>query len=107
MKITHNKVGQNINLSDSGRADKVNNPKGAPAEALGGAVNAKSSGDASTVSLSARSQDIMKAKELAMAAPDVREDRVAELQKMIDSGKYKVDSRDIADKMVDEEAQWA
>jgi anti-sigma28 factor (negative regulator of flagellin synthesis) len=28
------------------------------------------------------------------------------LQKMIDSGKYKVDAKEIADKMVDEEAQW-
>jgi negative regulator of flagellin synthesis FlgM len=109
MKITHNKVGQNLNLSDVGKADKANNPKGSAvgSDPLAELTGARGSNDASTVSLSERSQDVLRAKQLAMAAPDVREDRVAELQKAIDSGKYKVDAKDIADKMVDEESQWA
>ena len=45
------------------------------------------------VNVSERAHDIRRSKELALAAPDVREDRVAELQKMIDQGKYKVESR--------------
>ena len=109
MKITHNKVGQNVNLSDAGRTDKAS-AKGSAAtsgaDALSELTGARGSNDASTVSLSERSQDILKAKQLAMAAPDIREDRVSELQKQIDAGKYKVDAKDIADKMVDEEAQW-
>ncbi|MPM47238.1 hypothetical protein SDC9_93946 [bioreactor metagenome] len=32
--------------------------------------------------------------------PDVREDKVNELAKRIDSGNYKIDSKDIAEKMV-------
>ncbi len=107
MKITHNKVGTNLNLTDTGKANKAD----------GGKSDLKTSGSlsalgdakvqASNVNLSAQAQNIKKAKELAMAAPDVREDKVAELQKKIDSGKYNVSAKDIADKMVDEELLWS
>jgi negative regulator of flagellin synthesis FlgM len=108
MKITHNKVGTNLNLSDSSKTDKVNKPKSGGATALSEmAAGSSKASEGASVNLSERAQDVMKAKEIAMAAPDVREDRVAELQKMIDAGKYKVDAKDIADKMVDEESQWA
>ena len=109
MKITHDKVGQNLNLTDSRKTEKS-----------GGAKTSKISDDklaaldsnagvdsASRVNLSERAQDIKRAKEIAMSAPDIREDRVAALQKLVDSGNYKVDAKDIADKMVDEEAQWS
>jgi negative regulator of flagellin synthesis FlgM len=107
MKITHNKVGTNLNLSDTGKTDKANKAKSGGSDALAEMAAGASKSEGAQVSLSTRAQDIMKAKEIAMAAPDVREDRVAELQKMIDGGKYKVSSQDIADKMVDEESQWA
>ncbi len=108
MKITHNKVGQNLNLTDSGKAEKskkvdspaasIENLKSLPEEA---------STESSKVNLSQRSQDIRKAKEIAQKTPDVRADRVLELQKRIDEGTYLVDAKDIADKMVDEELQWS
>ena len=110
MKITHNKVGQNLNLSDTGKSDKAGkaNSKSGGAEALSDMTAGASRGsDSAQVNLSQRAQDVMKAKEIAMAAPDIREDRVAALQKAIDSGNYKVDAKDIADRMVDEESQWA
>lgn len=112
MKITHNKVGQNLNLTDAGKAEKTDKADKAKASKVSESALDKLSslggGDtASKVSVSERAQDIRKAKEIAMAAPEIREDRVAELQKMIDGGKYKVASKDIADKMVDEEAQWS
>jgi negative regulator of flagellin synthesis FlgM len=110
MKITHNKVGQNINLTDSGRVDKADKATGGKAGKISdeklAALDTSANDVASRVNVSDRAQDIKRAKEIAMSAPDIREDRVAELQKLIDGGKYKVDAKDIADKMVDEEAQW-
>lgn len=108
MKITHNKVGQNLNLSDLNRAERAGGsqrtevaPDGnAAAESLG------KNTETARVQLSQRAQDLQTAQEIAKAAPDVREDKVAALQKAIDEGKYKVAAKDIADRMVDEEAQW-
>lgn len=118
MKITHNKVGQNLNTRDTGRAGKgeASKTKDAGKADAASALDtegAKNVGalfgkdePASRVELSGRAQDMKKMTELAKAAPDVREDRIAELQKLIDDGKYKVSSKDVADKMVDEESQW-
>ncbi len=111
MKITHNKVGQNLNLTDSSKTEKSGKAGKAGASADKGnllaALDTKvSSDESSRVNLSQRAQDIKRAKEIAMATPDVREDKVAALQKLIDDGKYKVEAKDIADKMVDEEFQW-
>ena len=38
-----------------------------------------------------------------MKAPEVNADRVAHFQKLIDEGKYKVDAKAVADRMVDEQ----
>lgn len=105
MKITHNKVGQNLNLNDAnkaGRAGSAADEKMNIKDSMLGAL----SKDASEVKLSDRAKDIKRAKELALAAPDIREEKVQRLQKLIDDGKYEVSAGDIADKMVDEEAQW-
>lgn len=109
MKITHNKVGQNLNTVDTGKADKSDK---AGATAISDRKNSAAELKnielgAAKVDLSPRAQEMKKIKEAAMAAPDIREDRVAALQKMIDEGKYKVSAKDIADKMVDEELQWS
>ena len=107
MKITHNKVGQNLNLSDAGRTERAGQAgksKGVVSkdDMLSALDGPKSSDDSSKVNLSQRAQEIKRAKDLAMAAADVRVDRVADLQKRIDSGNYHVDAKEIADKMVDE-----
>ncbi len=109
MKITHNKVGQNLNLKDTPSAEKAGKASGDAK--VGGAKN-KSSADlselgATKVDLSPRAQDMKKAKEIAMATPDVDEEKVARLQKLIDAGQYSVDAKDVAEKMVDEEAAWS
>jgi len=105
MKITHNKVGQNLNISDTSKADKaqksgvdagLTKDLGKTLEELG----------ASKVDLSPRAQEMKKIKEAAMNAPDINEEKVARLQKLIDAGEYKVDAKDIADKMVDEQLMW-
>lgn len=53
------------------------------------------------VNVSDRAQMMQKAKDIAMNSSDVNESRVAELQKLIDSGKYKVDAEGVADRLVD------
>ena len=112
MKITHNKIGQNINLSDSSKSEKasekskldgVKNQKGASsADALKdlGSMNGT---EASKVALSERSQDIRHIKELATASPDIDHAKVEKFQRLIDEGKYKVDARAVADRMIDEQ----
>lgn len=109
MKITHNKVGQNLNTKDTGKADKTDKAKAAGTGHGAGKAAALMDSDlgATKVDLSPRAQDMKKAKEIAMATPDVDEAKVARLQKMIDSGTYNVSAKDIADKMVDEEIAWS
>lgn len=111
MKITHNKVGQNLNVRDNAKADKA----GAAGDAKGlekaKGVNVDgdakvSASDATKVNLSSRAQDIKKAKDIAMATPDVNEEKVSRLQKLIDEGNYKIDADAIAGKMLDEHQNW-
>ncbi len=112
MKITHNKVGTQLNTSDSAKAtgadkasasEKVKNQN----ESLGKANSAAAGAlDSTKVDLSPRAQEMKKIKDAALAAPDVDEAKVARLQKMIDEGSYKVSAKDIADRMVDEELKW-
>lgn len=52
--------------------------------------------------ISERSRQMSAARTAAVNAPEVREDRVAELKKKIASGSYKVDATAIADRMVDD-----
>lgn len=104
MKITHNKVGQNLNLTDSSKADKADGLKNKATGAADkvDALSSSSLGESSRVELSPRAQEAKRIKELATAAPDVDEAKVAKFRKMIDEGKYNVDAKAIADKMVDE-----
>ncbi len=113
MKITHNKVGQNLNLRDSGKTEKSGGPGAAaalkdstPGLEKADALKNLGSTEASRVDISKRAQDIRKAKEIALATPDVDEAKVARLQKMIEEGKYKVDAAELADKMIDEQLKW-
>lgn len=110
MRITHNKVGQNLNLRDTQKSDAsqksgsaIDGNKSGPADSKLGALDTLG---ATQVNISERAQDIKKAKEIAMKSPDVNEARIAELQKLIDEGKYKTDAKAIADKMVDEQLRW-
>lgn len=100
MKITHNKVGQNLNLVDGLKQDKADGAKGAK-ESLASSVPALAR-EASRVEVSDRAQEAKRIKELAMAAPDVDMAKVEKFRKLIDEGKYKVDAKAVADRMVDE-----
>mgnify|MGYP001394901601 FL=1 len=108
MKITHNKVGQNLNTNDSAKTEQTSAAKTNGAKNQNAAANALISSDlgATKIDLSPRAQEMKKAKEVAMAAPDIDEAKVARLQKMIDGGTYSVNAKDIADKMVDDHLDW-
>jgi len=54
------------------------------------------------VDLSPSSRMIKKIEEAALSAPDTRADKVAALKKQVESGKYQVNSDDLAGKMLKE-----
>lgn len=54
------------------------------------------------VDLSARAKDIQQVKQLLEQVPDVREDKVQELKRQIDSGNYRVQADKIAENMMSE-----
>lgn len=109
MKITHNKVGQNLNLTDAGKSDKAAGVAGKAAGKIADVkadALAQAQNESSKVELSPRAQEAKRIKELAMSAPDVDEAKVAKFRDMIDQGKYKVDAKAIADRMVDEHLEF-
>jgi flagellar biosynthesis anti-sigma factor FlgM len=61
-------------------------------------------GPAATVSLSSRSRELHGALAAANAAPDVREDRVAEVRRRLESGTYVIDPTRIARGILDSQA---
>jgi negative regulator of flagellin synthesis FlgM len=63
--------------------------------------------DAARPEISDRARDLSKAKAAATEAPDVREEKIAELKRRIAGGKYGVDSHAIADHMVDEHLEMS
>lgn len=109
MKITHNKVGQNLNLSDLNRADQAGlaNKSKSPAQANQQTLVDAVTQSSAKVQLSDRAQEAKKIKELAMATPDIDQAKVEKFRKLIDEGKYAVDSKAVADRMVDEHLMTA
>ena len=109
MKITHNKIGQNLNLTDSGKADKTDKATKKGTD-LGSskmdALLSSSLGESSKVELSPKAQEAKKIKEAAMSAPDIDEVKVAKFREMIDKGTYKIDPQAIADRMVDDHLEF-
>lgn len=101
MKITHNKVGQNLNLVDGTKTDAIKNSKTDKSSLLKD-IGANQLGESSRVDLSPRAQEARRIKEIANATPDVDMAKVEKFRQLIDQGKYKVDANAVADKMVDD-----
>jgi len=57
---------------------------------------------AAKTEISTKARDFAKAKAAAGEAPDVREQKIADIKARIASGKYEVNAQAIADRMVDE-----
>jgi len=58
--------------------------------------------ESSKAEISGRGREMANAKAAASDAPDVREERIAELKRRVSAGKYSVDADKIADRMVDD-----
>ena len=98
MKVNGSHLQNSVNISST-----KSNRSDAKADAAEGNVSAKDLQGSAKVNISEQAQLFAKGKEAA--TPDmntVREDRVAELQGLIDSGKYNVDAAAVADRLVDE-----
>jgi len=52
------------------------------------------------VNLSIQSKEINKIREVIEMTPEVRAERIAELRKLIDEGRYQVDAETLAEKMI-------
>jgi flagellar biosynthesis anti-sigma factor FlgM len=100
MKV-QNKTG-NINGVDPQKTDRLDLKSKQGKKDLGSLDKSAEFNDAARVDLSQRAQDMKKIKDLAMAEPSGRAEKIARLQKLIDEGNYKVDTEAVADRMVDE-----
>lgn len=89
-----NQVQNQINASRTARNERADR------------ADAKSRGVANAddlkAEISSRAKDAAMAKDIATKAPDVREQKIAQLKKMIAEGRYERDAKDVADRMVDD-----
>ena len=107
MKVRNDAVKTDLRANSSAAAKKTGEGQKPLTSRVGGDVLMDKLGSAK-VDLSPRAQDIKKAKEIALnSSKDIDEAKVARLQALIDSGQYKVDSRQVADKLVDEQVKNA
>lgn len=91
---------QNSKLSENNRSSKANRK---PILKIGASANPEiksSENSDAKVELSQSARELSMAKKAASDAPDVREDRVAELKSRIKSGSYEPDFGKIADNMI-------
>lgn len=99
-------VANNIQSTQTSEADKAKST--ARAEKLkamkeaGKSPNAGAISDSAKPEISEKAKEFSKALSVASSAPDVREDKIAELKKRINEGRYEVDSKKVADKLVDD-----
>jgi negative regulator of flagellin synthesis FlgM len=106
MKITHNKVGQNLNLRDVGKSDYVTK-SGSKSDVNSATPLKENVSTASTgVDLSPKAQQLQKAKEAALNAPDINREKVERLKAMVQSGTYKVDADAVAERMLNDHLEW-
>jgi negative regulator of flagellin synthesis FlgM len=72
------------------------------ADSAEGASEARGHAPAANAEVSDRAREMATARAAANDAPDVREDKIAELKARISGGRYNVDSHAVADRMVDD-----
>jgi negative regulator of flagellin synthesis FlgM len=101
MKVTNGgpKPTSLSNVATTGTTDAA---KAKSNKAAGSTVDAEMIAGSAKVDVSARAQEMQKAKALATPSSGIDEAKVARLQSLIDKGQYKIDSSAIADRLVDE-----
>ena len=99
MKINTNGVNSSLTGIENAKQKGMDGAKDKKESSSLGAVELK---DSSSINLSERAQRMNKAKEIATKADDINHEKVAQLQKLIDEGNYKVDAEAVADRLVDQ-----
>ncbi len=100
MRVSNNSS-QAVQTNEAAGAKKTAKAQEGSSSQKSASVGAQIEGSTKT-DISARAKEFSKAKEVAASAPDVREERIAELKRRIQSGAYQTDPNAIADKMVNE-----
>ncbi len=108
MKVTNNIPGakQSSDTVKTGKA-KSSESESLQDRPIKSDVSAGKAAQNERIDLSSRAQDIKKAKEMATPANGIDEAKVARLQSLIDSGRYKVDADAIADRLLDEHSKMS
>ena len=94
MKITKTDEASTLLIQQYQKSDRV---KGAADQQVPGNAPPQE-----TVNLSATAQDIQKLQNAVSQLPEVRTERVQDLQRQVDEGTYQVDSDQVAQKMAGE-----
>lgn len=103
MKVDNSKIRDSLGSLDSAKAGKVGSTNVGKKDSKGSAAAENVGGEYARVDISKKAQNALKVKELATPDLDsVDEAKVAHFQKLIDDGKYSIDSKDLADKLVSE-----
>ncbi len=105
MKVTEKQYADQTESLSKNKSAKKSAAGQAPSKAVG-TFQPKDTSDvevsSAKVNLSDRALDMKKIKDQINSSPDVDEAKVAKYKSMLAKGEYKVDSRAVADKMVDE-----
>lgn len=104
MKVSNNGNNNAVNSAQANASGSIANSKKTKGDnpLLQASTDKAAIASSSKVNVSERAQDVKKASDIARNAPDIDEAKVAKYQSLIDSGKYTIDSKKVADKMVDE-----
>ena len=97
-KLVSYEIGKQIPTSSSDSKEKVEREK-LPEDQ--NAVSNNQSGQDTIVDLSPSLKEAQLINQVSAAEPDIREEKVAALKSQVDSGNYKVDTKAVADKLVD------
>lgn len=92
------KSNESQGTQQSQRANLKNYQKSSGTEA----ARPSSASDVSTAEFSMKAKDFAEARKVAMDAPDVREEKIAELKRRIQNNEYNVKPDAIADRLVNE-----
>lgn len=100
MRVNNPNTSASHEAQESGRSRRANQTE--DSARAGQAAKADPSSIAARAEISPRAKEMAMAKQVASQAPDVREEKIAELKRRIASGEYNVKPEDVADKLVDE-----
>ena len=100
MRVTNNS-NQPVQSGEASAARKTDKTQESSSAKKASATPVAVEGSART-DISAKAREFAKAQEVAASAPDVREEKIAELKRRIQSGSYSVDPNAIADRMVND-----